>query len=213
VAKNSQVAIRVESRIQILRGQKVIIDADLAALYGVETRVLNQAVRRNADRFPADFRFELSEAEFDNWRSQVVMSNPTAKMGLRRPPHAFTEHGALMAATVLNSPRAIEMSLYVVRAFVQLREVLATHKEFADRLDKLERQMLAISRKHDALAATTRLQLKQVFEALRELMSPPAAVTTPPSTRPIGFVIPNEGNKKVSLSRRTLAAKMTRRTR
>ena len=185
------VPLRVEARIQIVRGFKIIIDADLAELYGVETRVLNQAVRRNLERFPADFTFQLNAEEFDHWRSQVVMSNPGAKMGLRRSPYAFTEHGALMAATVLNSPRAVDMSLYVVRAFVQLREVLATHKDLATKLATLERQMQALSRKHDTLAQNTRLQLKQVFDALRELMTPPD-----PPKRPIGFVIDDKATKK-----------------
>jgi hypothetical protein len=101
---------RIEHRIQLIRGHKVMIDADLAELYGVETRALNQAVKRNPDRFPADFMFQLSAEEFEQWRSHIVISNPSAKMGLRRPPFAFTEHGALMAATVLNSPRAVEMN-------------------------------------------------------------------------------------------------------
>ena len=96
---------RIEDRILLVRGHKVLLDADLAALYGVETRALNQAVKRNAERFPPDFMFRLSDKELENWRSQFVMSNPKAKMGLRRAPLAFTEHGALMAATVLNSPR------------------------------------------------------------------------------------------------------------
>jgi len=119
------------------------------------------------------------------------MSNPGAKMGLRRPPYAFTEHGALMAATVLNSPRAVEMSLYVVRAFVQLREVLAMHRDVATKPATLERQMLALSRKDDTLEQNTRLQLKQVFDALRELMIPPD-----PPKRPIGFVIDEKASKK-----------------
>lgn len=178
------VSHRIESRIQIVRGVKVIIDADLAELYGVETRTLNQAVKRNPDRFPTDFMFQLNASEFADWRSQVVMSNPGAKMGLRRPPFAFTEHGALMAATVLNSPRAVEMSLHVVRAFAQLREVLATHKDLATKLATLERQMQSLALKHDTLAQNTRAQLKQVFDALRELMTPPD-----PPKRPIGFVI------------------------
>jgi hypothetical protein len=105
--------------------------------------------------------FQLNASEFADWRSQVVMSNPGAKMGLRRPPFAFTEHGALMAATVLNSPRAVEMSLYVVRAFAQLREVLATHKDLATKLATLERQMQSLALKHDTLAQNTRAQLKQ----------------------------------------------------
>ena len=129
---------RVENHILLVRGHKVLLDADLAALYGVETRVLNQAVKRNPDRFPSDFVFRLSEKELKAWRSQVVISNPGAKMGLRRAPYAFTEHGALMAATVLNSSRAVETSVYVVRAFVRLRRLLATHKELARRLAEHE---------------------------------------------------------------------------
>lgn len=164
---------RIESRILLTRGRKVLLDADLAELYDVETRTLNQAVKRNSERFPQDFMFRLTAKELENWRSQTVMSNPAAKMGLRRAPLAFTEHGALMAATVLNSPRAVEVSLHVVRAFVQLRETLASHKDLARRLDALERR-------YDR-------QFKVVFDAIRELMTPPPA----PKKRGIGFVSPD----------------------
>ena len=136
---------RIERAILFLRGRKVMLDSDLAALYGVETRVLVQAAKRNPERFPKDFMFQLTNQEFVNWRSQIVMSNPGARMGLRRPPYAFAEHGALMAATVLNSPRAVEMSLYVVRAFVRMREVLATHKELAKKLEALEKTTEALA--------------------------------------------------------------------
>src|SRR5688572_25431848 len=139
--KSAPPPAQIAQRILIIRGEKVMIDADLAELYGVQTRALNQAVKRNLERFPADFMFQLSAKEFENWRSQIVMSKPGARMGLRRPPFAFTEHGALMAATVLNSHRAVEMSLYVVRAFVRMREVLATHKELAKKLAALERRV------------------------------------------------------------------------
>jgi len=131
---------RIENRILIVRGHKVLLDAELAALYGVEARALNQAVKRNAERFPPDFMFQLSARELENWRSQFVMSNPGAKMGLRRAPFAFTEHGALMAATILNSPRAVETSLYVVRAFVRLRQFLASHKDLTRRLEEHEKK-------------------------------------------------------------------------
>jgi len=178
---------RIERAIHFLRGHKIMLDSDLAALYGVETRVLVQAVKRNPERFPKDFMFQLANQEFANWRSQIVMSNPGARMGLRRPPYAFTEHGALMAATVLNSPRAVEMSLYVVRAFVRMREVLATHKELAKKLEALEKKTEALALKHDAFATTTRAQFKEVIEALRALMTPPE-----PKRRPIGFVTPEE---------------------
>ena len=190
--KTSPIPIaRIENRIHVIRGHKVMIDADLAELYGVETRVLNQAVKRNQDRFPVDFMFQLSAEELDQWRSQIVISNPRAMMGLRRPPFAFTEHGAIQASNILNSPRAIEDGVYVVRAFVQLREVLATHKDLAAKLATLERQTQALALKHDTLAQNTRLQLKQVFEAIRELMVPPE-----PKKRPIGFVVPEDKKPK-----------------
>ena len=131
----------IESRILLVRGSKVLLDADLAALYGVETRALNQAVKRNPQRFPPDFAFRLSARELENWRSQSVMSNPGARMSLRRAPFAFTEHGALMAATVLNSPRAVRTSLYVVRAFVRVREFLAAHADLARRLETHEKKL------------------------------------------------------------------------
>jgi len=168
--------------IHVIRAQRVILDADLASLYGVETRALNQAVKRNSERFPSDFMFRLSADELRNWRSQFVMSNPGAKMGLRRVPFAFTEHGAIMAASILNSARAIEVSVYVVRAFVQLRETLAAHKVLAAKLEELEQKTEALALRHDSLAANTRVQLRQVFDALRELMTPPE-----PKRRPIGF--------------------------
>ena len=169
-------AERIAQAIFVVRGHKVIVDADLAALYGVETRVLNQAVKRNAERFPVDFMFQLSGNELAAWRSQVVMSNPAAKMGLRRAPFAFTEHGALMAATVLNSPSAVETSLYVVRAFVRLRQFLAAHKDLARRLEDHEQKLAG----HDQAIAG-------LMNTIRQLMTPPE-----PKRRPIGFVTPDE---------------------
>ena len=177
---------RIENRIRVIRGHKVIIDADLAELYGVETRALIQAVKRNLERFPAEFMFQLNAEETEALRSQTVISKP-GRGGRRYAPYAFTEHGAIQASNVLNSPRAIEVGVYVVRAFVQLREVLATHKDLAAKLATLERQTQALALKHNTLAQNTRLQLKQVFEAIRELMAPPE-----PSKRPIGFVTPKE---------------------
>lgn len=143
----------------------------------VETRVLVQAVKRNSERFPKDFMFQMTNQELMVWRSQIVMSKPGAKMGLRRPPFAFTEHGALMAATVLNSPRAVEMSLYVVRAFVRMREVLATHKELARTLAALEQRI-------DSQDET----IVEILAAIRQLMAPPE----PKKKRPIGFITPEE---------------------
>ena len=170
----------VTQRIFLLRGQKVLLDSDLAELYGVETRRLNEQVRRNRAKFPQDFIFELTSDEFTNLKSQIATSSWG---GRRKVPTAFTEHGAIMAATVLNSPRAVEVSVYVVRAFVRMREMAATHGELAKRLDELEDKTEALAQQHDTLSHNTRAQFKQVFDALRSLMTPPD-----PPKRPIGFV-------------------------
>lgn len=166
----------VTRRIYAIRGQRVMLDADLAELYGVPTKRLNEQVRRNLDRFPADFLFQLDEEEFAALRSQIATSN-SGRGGRRYLPHAFTEHGAIMAATVLNSPKAIEMSIFVVRAFVQLREMLSTHKELAEQLDALERKVSS----HDQAIAG-------LINAIRELMQAPA-----PQSRPIGFTAKIDG--------------------
>lgn len=184
-------AERIAGAILVVRGQKVIVDADLAALYGVETRRLNEQVRRNLDRFPADFMFQLTPEEMAALMSQSATSKP-GRGGRRKPPLVFTEHGALMAATVLNSARAVEVSLYVVRAFVRLREALSANKDLAAKLAELEKKTEALALKHNALASNTRTQLHQVFEAIRELMRPPE----PLRKRPIGFV--TEDTKKRS---------------
>lgn len=172
----------VTKRIALMRGQKILLDSDLAELYGVETRRLNEQVRRNIDRFPSDFMFQLTAEEYALLMSQIATSK-AGRGGRRKLPMAFTEHGALMAATVLNSSRAVEVSVYVVRAFVQLREVLATHNVLAAKLEELEHKTELLALKHDTLAQNTRAQLKQVFDAIRELMAPPI----PPKKRSIGF--------------------------
>lgn len=173
----------IAERIRVIRAHKVILDADLAALYGVQTRRLNEQVRRNAGRFPADFMFQLTAEEMAALMSQIATSN-AGRGGRRKRPLVFTEHGALMAATVLNSPRAVEVSLYVVRAFVRLREILAQHKDLAAKLEELESKTEGLALKHDTLAANTRMQMRQLFEAIRELMTP----LEPTKKRPIGFV-------------------------
>ena len=132
----------IESRILMIRGQRVILDGDLARLYGVTVKALNQQVKRNPGRFPLDFALRLTAEEFMSLRSQNVTSNP-GRGGRRYPPLAFTEHGAIMAATVLNSPRAVEMSLFVVRVFVRLREVLGTNKVLAVKIAELERRLVS----------------------------------------------------------------------
>ena len=162
----------IAARILVIRGHKVMVDSDLAELYGVSTKRLKEQVRRNAARFPADFIFPLSNQDLAILRSQIATSSWG---GPRYAPLVFTEHGALMAATVLNSPRAIEMSVYVVRAFVQLREALSAHKELAAKLDQLEQKFAT----HDQTIA-------DIITTIRELMKPAA----PPEKRPIGFVTP-----------------------
>ena len=176
-SRTALAAERIETRILLIRGVKVLLDSGLAALYGVETRVLNQAVKRNPARFPADFMFRLSSKELENWRSQVVISNPGTKMGLRRAPFAFTEHGALMAATILNSAHAVAISLHVVRAFVRLREFLSCRQTLARRLEAHEKKL----RSHDQAIVS-------LVDALRTLTASPQSR----QRRPIGFILPRD---------------------
>jgi hypothetical protein len=150
---------RIDRAILLIRGQKVMLDKDLSALYGVATKVLIQAVKRNLLRFPADFMFQLSKAELEDWRSQFVTSNPSARMGLRRRPYAFTEQGVAMLSSVLRSDRAVRVNIEIMRAFVRMRQLLAAHADLARKLDALEK-------KYDA-------QFRVVFDAIRQLMAPP----------------------------------------
>jgi phage regulator Rha-like protein len=174
-------AKRVGSKIIVLRNQKVILDSDLAELYGVPVRQLNQQIKRNADRFPADFVFSLTAAEYEDLRSQNVMTS-SGHGGRRYLPHAFTEHGAIMAATVLNSKRAIEMSLFVVRAFVEMRQALAVNQHVVSKLSELEARLDS----HDA-------EIQELVEAIRELVTP-----LPANDRRIGFALPGETRGKAS---------------
>ena len=176
----------IGGRIMVLREQRVMLDADLAELYGVQTKVLVQAVKRNLSRFPADFMFQLSSDEFKTLRSQTVTSK-NARGGRRTAPYAFTEQGVAMLSSVLNSPRAIGVTIEIMRTFVRVRELAATHSELAKRLSELEEKTELVSMQHDTFSRNTRNQLKQVFDALRELMTPPN-----PPKRPIGFVTPQE---------------------
>jgi hypothetical protein len=167
----------VASSIRTIRGQKVILDVDLATIYGVPTKRLNEQAKRNPERFPPDFMFRLSLDEAEQTRgsgSQIA----TLKRGqnIKYLPYAFTEHGAIMAANVLNSPQSIQMSVHVVRAFVQLRNVFAAHKELADQLAKLERR-----------ASGQDKQIGAIFEAIRRLMAPTAR-----PKREIGFHVKAE---------------------
>jgi hypothetical protein len=180
---------RIEGRIQVVRGLRVMIDVDLAALYGVPTKRLNEQVKRNRDRFPADFLFQLTAAE----KAEVVANcDHLQKLKFSKVlPYAFTEHGAIQAANVLASSQAVEMGIYVVRAFVHLREAASVHADLAKRLSELEMKTESLELSHDTFSRNTRLQLKQLLEAVRELMAPPD-----PPKRPIGFVTPDDGKKK-----------------
>jgi hypothetical protein len=163
----------VESRILFLRSQRVILDADIAKLYGVPVKRLNEQVKRNQERFPSDFMFQLTDKEHEVLRSQTATSKK-GRGGRRYAPFAFTEHGAIMAASVLNSERAGQMSVFVVRAFVRLREMLATNRKLARKIDELENRLDT----HDSA-------IQDLIEAIKELMMPP----DPPRKR-IGFQIP-----------------------
>ena len=176
----------IARHILALRDQRVMLDADLAALYGVETKVLVQTVKRNSERFPGDFMFQLDAQEWASLRSQFVTSN-TGRGGRRYAPYAFTEHGAIQAANVLASAQAVEMGIYVVRAFVHLREALATNADVAKRLAELEMKTESLELSHDTFSRNTRLQLRQLLDAVRELTTPPE-----PPKRPIGFVTPED---------------------
>lgn len=127
------------SKIYLIRGKKIMLDRDLAELYDVETRTLNQAVKRNEKRFPDDFMFRLKQKELENWKSQFVISN-REKMGLRKPPLAFTEQGVAMLSSILNSDRAIMVNIQIIRVFTKIRELLETHKEILHKLEKIERK-------------------------------------------------------------------------
>ena len=180
----------IAERIFIVRGQKVILDTDLAALYEVPTKQFNQAVKRNLAKFPADFMFALTAAEWEALRSQFVTLKNGRGQHRKYLPYVFTEHGAIMAATLLNSPRAVEVSVYVVRAFVQLREFLASNKDLARQLRVLEQRIEKKLTNHDQAIA-------DVVATLKQLMSP--ANTT---KRRIGFVIDeDQGDKDDKKSR------------
>jgi hypothetical protein len=160
----------IHERILLIRGQRVMIDADLAELYGISTMALNQAVKRNIRRFPLDFMFTLTSEE----KAEVITNcdNLRKLKYYRGLPHAFTEHGALMLASVLNSERAVEMSLAVIRVFVKLRAMLSAHKDLADKINELESRI----KHHDK-------EIQAIFQAIKQLMTPPP----PPPRKPIGF--------------------------
>lgn len=166
-------AERVESKIFLIRGQKVMLDTALAELYDVKTHVLNQAVKRNLERFPADFMFQLSKQEYNILKSQIVISSWG---GRRNLPYAFTEQGIAMLSGLLRSKRAILVNIAIMRAFVKLRQVLATHKELSRKLYELEQKV-----------GENSAEIKRVFDAIRELMEPPKV-----KPKRIGFLVDRE---------------------
>jgi phage regulator Rha-like protein len=168
--KLSEKVESINSNILTIRGMKVILDSDLASLYGVETKMLNRAVKRNISKFPADFAFRLSQEQVLALRCQNGTSN--GRGGQRYPPFAFTEHGAIMAANVLRSQEATEMSVFIVRAFIKMREALLSRHETEERLSQIENILLV----HDQ-------SLSDIYEQIRPLLMPP----DPPAKKEIGF--------------------------
>jgi ORF6N domain len=180
----------IESLIVTLRGQKVILDADLARIYGVPTRSLNQAVKRNLGRFPLDFLFRATAEELDGMRSQFVIASDrsqtvtASKRNVRHLPYAFTEHGAIMAANVLNSARAVEMSVFVVRAFVKMRSAFSDSRELAQKLALLEQELKIRLNIHEAA-------IVDVLQRIMKILDPPPPPPEPPAPE-IGFHVKEE---------------------
>ena len=188
----------IQSKIYDIRGQKVMIDRDLAEMYGVETRALNQAVKRNIDRFPIDFMFQLTNEETEIWKSQIVMSN-SIKMGVRRNPYAFTELGVAMLSSVLNSKTAIQINMGIMRAFVAARQLIAIPR--IDRVGQLENQVEELKGYIEEVFADyndinddTRTQLELINQTLAELQAQKTLANKP--RNPIGFPIPNKDKKE-----------------
>jgi|HubBroStandDraft_1064217.scaffolds.fasta_scaffold00235_26 hypothetical protein len=174
----------IERRIYVVRGRKVMLDSDLAEIYEVPTKRLNEAVKRNLARFPEDFMFRLSGEELADWRSQIATSNPSAKMGIRRPPHAFTEHGVAMLSAVLTSGRAVQMSILIVRAFVKLRELAATNGDLAGKIEQIE----AAQEQHVHTQQRQGRILEQHASVLVSVVQDVQRLKNPPITRAIGFI-------------------------
>ena len=148
------------NKIYFIRGQKVMLDRDLAAMYNVETRILNQSVKRNTNRFPSDFMFQLSQNEFENWKSQIVISN-SEKMALRKPPFAFTEQGVSMLSGVLKSDIAVQVHIQIIRVFAKMRELLITNKDILLKLEKMEKNV-----------TENKQDIAMIFDALKQLIQP-----------------------------------------
>ncbi len=172
-------SVPIQQHIHLIRGKEVIIDSDLAELYGVPTKRLNEQVKRNIERFPEDFMFQMTKEELAYWRSQIATSNPSkAKMGLRRKPHVFTEQGVAMLSSVLNSPIAVQVNIQIMRAFVQFRRILASNQELLAKITAMEA-------KYDE-------QFKMIFEAIRSMIEQKT------TKRQIGFAVPSNNQGIIS---------------
>jgi len=180
---------RIGSVIRTIRGQRVILDVDLARIYGVTTKRLNEQVKRNVKRFPPDFLFQLTAQEAENLKSQIATSSSHG--GRRKLPYAFTENGAIMAANVLNSPQAVRMSVFVVRAFVQMRELLGSTKDLARQLAALEKKLTGCLDGHETA-------IVDVLRRMMDILDPPPLpeAEVPPSPREIGFHTKESGKPK-----------------
>lgn len=184
----------IQSKIYEIRNEPVMIDRDLAEMYGIETRVLNQAVKRNIDRFPSDFMFQLTEEEFKHWKSQIVISN-SINMGLRRPPYVFTELGVAMLSSVLNSKIAIQVNIGIMRAFVYVRRTLSSQSkngvtELHKEIIELKEYMEDVFSDYNDINEDTRLQLELINQTLAELQTANKLIASKPR-RQIGFIHDN----------------------
>ena len=184
----------IQSKIYDIRGQKVMLDRDLAEMYGVETRALNQAVKRNTDRFPVDFMFQLTDEETEIWKSQIVMSN-SIKMGVRRNPYVFTELGVAMLSSVLNSKTAIQINMGIMRAFVAVRQLLLNPptdpvRELQSEVKELKEYIEEVFADYNDINDDTRMQLELINQTLAELQAQKALADKP--RNPIGFITPKK---------------------
>lgn len=184
----------IQSKIYDIRGQKVMLDRDLAEMYGVETRALNQAVKRNTDRFPVDFMFQLTDEETEIWKSQIVMSN-SIKMGVRRNPYMFTELGVAMLSSVLNSKTAIQINMGIMRAFVAARQLLLNPptdpvRELQSEVKELKEYIEEVFADYNDINDDTRMQLELINQTLAELQAQKALADKP--RNPIGFITPKK---------------------
>ena len=193
IIKNEDLLAYIQSKIYVIRGQKVMLDRDLAERYGVETRTLNQKVKRNLRRFPSDFMFQMTKEDVEEWKSQIVISN-SIKMGLRKPPYAFTQMGVAMLSSVLSSDTAIDTNIYIMRAFVEYNTIKTLVKygefqELKDRLIKTNAYIEELLEDQNEINESTRAQLEAINTALAELQ---AEHRQRPKRRPIGFIQPKD---------------------